>query len=122
VVLSVHFLEVDVLPLLVARISCTDVVPEVVATGFPPSWARLVIPDAFFTAIRTLVTKVVLTKETCRCRASLLVVEPHSRSTVPLLTRGIRFWEVTGWCFTLRPGILSWVFTASTILLQTSMW
>ena len=41
---------------------------------------------------------------------------------MPLLTSGIRFCEVTGWCWTFRPGIFSWSFTAATILLQTSMW
>ncbi len=93
-----------------------------VATVFPPSWPRLVIPDAFFTTMRTLVTNVVRAKATCFWRASLFVVDPHSMSTVPLVTRGIRFWEVTGWCWTLRSAILSSFFTASTILLQISMW
>jgi hypothetical protein len=65
------------------------------------------MPEDFFTAMRTLVTKVVGAKATCFCRASLLVVEPHSRSTVPLVTSGMRFCEVTAWCWTFSAGSLS---------------
>jgi hypothetical protein len=41
VVLAIHLLEVDAdLPFSLARISCTLVVPVVVATGLPPSCAE----------------------------------------------------------------------------------
>ena len=46
------------------------------------------------TAIRTSSTYVVTAKATSFCRAALLVVEPHSISTVPLVTKGKRFCEV----------------------------
>jgi hypothetical protein len=39
---------------------------------------------------RFAVTKWVMVKETCFSRSRLLVVEPHSRSTVPLAISGMR--------------------------------
>ena len=40
-------------------------------------------------------------KATCFCRSILSVVEPHSRSVVPLAISGIRVAEVTGFITTL---------------------
>ena len=62
--------------------------------------------------VRTM--KIVFEKATCFCRSRLLVVEPHSMSTVPFCTSGMRFCEVTGTSFTWTPGSFSSCFTAST--------
>ena len=50
----------------------------------------------FFDTKRLAVTKWVMVKETCFSRSRLLVVEPHSRSTVPFAISGIRVADVTG--------------------------
>src|SRR5262249_3080796 len=44
----------------------------------------------FFHARRVAATNVVTTNDTCCWRSVVLVVAPHSMSTVPLATRGIR--------------------------------
>ena len=71
--------------------------PVVVATVLPFRSATLSIPDDALTAMRTSSTYVVTAKATSFWRVALLVVEPHSMSTVPFWTSGIRFCEVTGW-------------------------
>ena len=60
-------------------------------------------------------------KATCFWRSALLVVEPHSRSMVPLAIRGMRVEEVTGFIFTSSLGMSSLAFTASTTFMQMSM-
>ena len=57
----------------------------------------LLMPLFALVAMRTSSTYVVCTKSTSFWRAVLLVVEPHSMSTVPLATSGMRFCDVTGW-------------------------
>ncbi|MNV59744.1 hypothetical protein D3C71_1521880 [compost metagenome] len=79
------------------RSVCTDVVPVVVATVLPLRSLMPVMPELALVAIRTSSTYVVMAKATSFWRLASLVVEPHSRSTVPLVTRGIRFCDVTGW-------------------------
>src|SRR5262245_52016224 len=51
----------------------------------------------------------------------MLAVEPHSMSTVPLATSGMRFAEVTGLYLIARPGVPSFAFTASTTCLHNSI-
>ena len=55
------------------------------------------MPELFLVAMRTSSTYSVGAKATSFWRVALLVVEPHSRSTVPFWTSGIRFCDVTGW-------------------------
>ena len=51
----------------------------------------------------------------------LLVVEPHSMSTVPFCTRGMRFCEVTGWYLT--SSFLPTAFSAAAMMRwQISTW
>ena len=69
----------------------------VVATVLPASWLIEVMPELAFTAMRTSSTYSVGAKATSFWRAALLVVEPHSMSTVPFCTSGMRFCDVTGW-------------------------
>jgi len=67
------------------------------------------------------VTKYVFVKPTCFSRSRLLVVEPHSRSIVPLAISGIRVADVTGLSATFRFGMLSLALTASTTFMQMSI-
>ncbi|MNT81035.1 hypothetical protein D3C72_2205820 [compost metagenome] len=60
-------------------------------------------------------------KATCDWRSTRLVVEPHSMSTVPFCTSGMRLAEVTAWYLMSRAGSFSSAFTASTMRLQISM-
>src|SRR5450631_902024 len=60
--------------------------------------------------------KWVLVKETCFWRSALLVVEPHSRSMVPLASKGMRVDDVTEVNSTSSLSSLSSFFTAATIL------
>ena len=90
------------------RSVCTDVVPVVVATVLPLRSAMPLIgelaltDDAAFLDVGGHRERDVLLP-----RAALLVVEPHSRSTVPFCTSGMRFCEVTGWYLTSSFGIFS---------------
>src|SRR5262247_494918 len=59
-------------------------------------------------------TKNVKENATCFCRFVMLAVEPHSMSTVPLATSGMRVAEVTGLYLTSRFGVPRCAFTAST--------
>ena len=79
------------------------------------------MPEFFLTAAVTLITKYVGPKATCFCRSTELVVEPHSMSIVPFCRSGMRFLEVTGCRLTLRFGILSSAFTASTTFMHRSI-
>src|SRR5512144_1758417 len=101
--------------------SGTDVVPEVVETVLPFRSASVLMPEFFFTAAVTLITKYVGPNETCFWRSTLFVVEPHSMSIVPFCSSGMRFDEVTGCRLTLRSGILSSALTASTTFMQRSI-
>ena len=60
-------------------------------------------------------------KPTCFWRSRLLVVDPHSRSIVPLAISGMRVAEVTGFSATFRFGMLSLALTASTTFMQMSI-
>src|SRR6202041_1060304 len=100
-----------------ASLSCLMlVVPEVETTDLPlRSSIDLMLFD-FLETKRLAVRKWVLVNQTCFCRSALLVVEPHSRSTVPLAISGIRVDDVTGLSLTSSLSSLSSFFTASAIL------
>jgi len=71
-----------------ASVSCLMlVVPEVETTDLPLRSSILSSLLDFFETKRLAVRKWVLVKEICFCRSALLVVEPHSRSMVPLASR-----------------------------------
>src|ERR1700704_5625677 len=105
-----------------ASVSCLMlVVPEVETTDLPlRSSIELILLD-FWETKRLAVRKWVLVKETCFWRSALLVVEPHSRSTVPLAISGIRLAEVTSWYLTSSFGIFRSALTASTIFAHRSI-
>src|SRR5215831_3188321 len=96
----------------------TAVVPEVVEMVLPPRSARLLMPELFLTAAVTLITKYVGPNDTCFWRSTLLVVDPHSMSMVPFCRSGMRLEDVTGCRLTLRFGIFSSAFAASTTFMQ----
>jgi hypothetical protein len=96
-------------------------VPEVETTVLPLRSSSFEMLEAFFATYRFAVTKCVIVKATCFWRSRLLVVEPHSRSIVPFAISGMRVAEVTGFSLTSIFGILSSVFTASTIFMQRSI-
>src|SRR3979490_3507069 len=100
-----------------ASVSCLMlVVPEVEATDLPlRSSIELILLD-FFETKRVAVRKGGLVKETCFRRSALLVVDPHSRSMVPLASNGMRVDDGTGVNSTASLSSLSSFFTASTIL------
>lgn len=62
-----------------------------------------------------LASKMPIEKSTCRALSAVLVVEPHSRSTVPFCTSGIRVCDVTRLYRTFSLGIPSSCLIASTI-------
>ena len=70
----------------------------------------------FLETNRVAVRKCVLINSTCFSRSVLLVVDPHSRSMVPLAISGIRADELTGLSLTSSLSSFSSFFTASTIL------
>src|SRR5258708_29214804 len=78
-----------------ASVSCLIlVVPDVEATDLPlRSSIELSLLD-FFETKRVAVRKWVLVNQTCFRRSALLVVDPHSRSMVPLASNGIRVDDV----------------------------
>src|ERR1700694_3699203 len=100
-----------------ASVSCLMlVVPEVETTDLPlRSSIELILLD-FFETKRLAVTKWVWVKQICFWGSALLVVEPHSRSMVPLASNGIRVDDVNGLNSTASLSSLSSCFTASTIL------
>ena len=73
------------------------VVPAVETMVLPFRSASVLMFDDFFDTQRLAVTKCVIVNQTCFWRAMLLVVEPHSRSMVPLAISGMRLAEVTSW-------------------------
>ena len=89
-------------------------VPAVVTTVLPFRSAQSLMPESFLVIRRVPITKIVFEKATCCWRSALLVVEPHSMSTVPFCTSGMRFCDVTGVSFTFRFGMFSFCLTAST--------
>src|ERR1700693_2783006 len=90
------------------------VVPCVTTTVlFLRSLYDLILED-FLTTSLVPVMKVTGANATSFWRVRLLVVEPHSRSTVPLDISGMRVCEVTGLYFTVRLVICSVFFTSST--------
>jgi hypothetical protein len=106
----------------IALVLCTLVlgaVPVVVTMVLPFRSLMPVMPELALTAMRTSSTYVVTAKATSLARVALLVVEPHSRSTVPFCTSGTRFCEVTGWY--LVSSFLPTTFSRSLMMLaQTS--
>src|SRR5882757_7620566 len=102
-----------------ASVSCLMLVePEVETTDLPLRSSIEPILLDFLETKRLAVRKWVLVKETCFWRSALLVVEPHSRSTVPFAISGIRVADVTGLSLTSSLSTLSSCFTAATILEQ----
>src|SRR6516164_5320270 len=91
------------------------VVPEVDTTVLPLRSSTVLRFADFFDTKRFAVTKCVMVNETCFWRSRLLVVEPHSRSTVPLAINGMRVAEVTGLSLVSRFASLRSFFTPSTI-------
>src|SRR5207237_9991860 len=92
----------------------TAVVPEVVEIVLPLRSAMLLMPEFFFTAALTLITKYVAPNATCCWRATELVVEPHSMSIVPFCISWMRLHDITGCRFTLTFGIFILALTAAT--------
>src|SRR5438309_10843895 len=80
-----------------ASFSCLMLVePEVETTDLPlRSSIELILLD-FLETKRLAVRKWVLVKEICFWRSALLVLDPHSRSMVPLASNGMRVDGVTG--------------------------
>ncbi|CFO07009.1 Uncharacterised protein [Bordetella pertussis] len=96
-------------------------VPEVEATVLPLR-SSMVFRLADFRLMKRLpVTKVVTEKATCFWQSSVLDVEAHSRSMVPLPISGMRVAEVTGRYLTWISSRLMRVFTASTMRVQMSI-
>jgi hypothetical protein len=78
------------------------------------------MPESFFVMRRVPITKIVSENAACCWRSRLFVVEPHSISTVPFCTSGMRFCEVTGMNLTFRLGMFSFCLTASTTFIWNS--
>src|SRR5215469_17400677 len=93
-------------------------VPAVTATGFPRKSSALLMLLSVRTIHLNCGTKNVYENPTCCCRTVILAVEPHSMSTVPLATSGMRVAEVTGLYLIFRFGAANFAFTASTTCLH----
>src|SRR3984893_3285774 len=105
-----------------ASVSCLMlVVPEVETTDLPLRSSIELIWLDFFETKRVTTRKWVLVKETYLRRWALLVVEPRSRSIVPLARKGRRVDDVTEVNSPASLSSLSSFFTASTILEQMSI-
>lgn len=76
---------------------------------------KVLVNRSFLTNRRVLASKIPIENSTCRVLSAVLVVEPHSRSTVPFFTSGIRVCDVTRLYRTFSLGILSYCLIASTI-------
>ncbi len=72
-------------------------VPVVVETVLPFRSAMPLMPELTLVRMRTSSTKAVWANATSFARRSLSVVEPHSMSTVPFCTSGMRLAGVTTW-------------------------
>src|SRR5215469_4686796 len=88
-------------------------VPAVTATVLPRKSSALLMLPSVRTIHLNCGTKNVYENPTCCCRTVILAVEPHSMSTVPLATSGMRVAEVTGLYLTFRSGMPNFAFTAS---------
>src|SRR6202171_3694201 len=100
-----------------ASVSCLMLVePEVETTDLPLRSSIELILLNFLETKRLAVRKWVLVKEICFWRSALLVLDPHSRSMVPLASKGMRVDGGTGGRLTSSLSSLSSFFTASTIL------
>ncbi len=95
-------------------------VPGITATRFPLRSDTRLIADAAVTSKLPPSTKVMLVKSTCSWRASVLVVDPHSMSTVPLATEVMRSCGVTGTHLIWRFDRPSSRWTAAAMRLQSS--
>ncbi|CRR62018.1 hypothetical protein PAERUG_P54_1_London_24_VIM_2_04_13_00020 [Pseudomonas aeruginosa] len=73
----------------------SEVVPAVVTTFLPLRSSKSLMLAVFFDSRRVPTSKMPTEKSTCFWRSSLLVVDPHSMSTVPFCTSGMRVCEVT---------------------------
>ena len=71
-------------------------VPAVTATVLPARSRNELIGDPHLTITLVPATKMTGEKATRFCRSTLLVVEPHSRSTRPVTTASMRESAVTG--------------------------
>jgi len=91
----------------------SDVVPWFVTTVLPARSGKSRMPDVVRVSRRVVATKKVVENATCAWRAARLVVTPHSRSTVPFCTSGMRFCDVTGMKRTCRSGLPVRAFTAA---------
>ena len=96
-------------------------VPEVDATTLPFRSSMERNLDDFWLRNRLPVTKVVTENATCCWRSSVLEVEAHSRSMVPLPISGMRVAEVTGRYLTWMSLRFRRACTALTMRLQMSM-
>src|SRR5215467_109827 len=96
-------------------------VPAVTATVLPRKSSAVLMSVLVRVIHLNCGTKNVYENPTCACRLVILAVEPHSISTVPLATRGRRVADVTGLYLTLRFGMASFAFTASTTCLHSSI-
>ena len=72
------------------------VVPAVTSTFLPARSRKSRIGEPFLTMTLVPATNTMGEKATRFCRSTLLVVEPHSRSTRPLVTASMRLSDVTG--------------------------
>src|SRR3981189_857597 len=100
-----------------ASVSCLMlVVPDVETTDLPlRSSIELILLD-FFETKRLAVRRGGLGEAICFGFSVLLVVEPHSRSMVPLASNGMRVDDVTGVSLTSSLSSLSSFFPAAPIL------
>ena len=91
--------EMMLMPIFLSSLSFlirrSEVVPAVVTKVLPFKSAKSLIPESLAVNKRVPISKKPFEKATCFWRSSLLVVEPHSKSTVPFCTNGIRVCEVT---------------------------
>ena len=104
----------------ICRIIFSLVVPFVTTTVLPRRSSTLLMFDDFCASILMPATNVVYANATSFWRSRVLVVEPHSRSTLPSLTIAIRFADVTGRKRTSRRGSLSSLLIASATLRHRS--
>ena len=73
---------------LISVICLMLVVPAVETIVLPLRSLSVLMFEDFFATQRLAVTKCVIVNHTCFWRSRLLVVEPHSRSMVPLAMSG----------------------------------
>ena len=80
------------------------------------------MPELALVRMRPSSTYVVIANATSFWRPALLVVEPHSRSTVPFCTSGMRFCDVTGWYVTFNWLMPSCFWMSEAIFSAISVW